>query len=142
MKILLAVDGSRYSLDCVKYLIEHLDWASEKPQVELVYVHLPVPKLAGLGAVVGKKQLQRYYDEEGAQALKSARDLLDRAKIAYSARVLIGTPAETLVAHAKSMRADLLLIGHRGMTAAANLVLGSVATKILHLSPVPVLLVK
>lgn len=142
MKILLAVDGSKYAMDAVKYLTGHLDWAREKPQLELVYVHPPVPKVSGLGMVIGKKQLQRYYEEEGAEALAPAKQLLDKAGIPYAAKVLVGTPAETLVEYAKSSGSDLLLVGHRGMTAAANLMLGSVATKILHLSPVPVLLVK
>ena len=142
MKILLPADGSKYALDAVKFVIDHPDWVRARPQIELLYVHPPVPKLSGLGTVVGKKQLQRYYEEEGAEALAAAKELLDRAGFAYSARVLIGPPAETIVAHAKSARSDLLVVGHRGMTAAANLVLGSVATKILHLSPIPVLLVK
>ena len=142
MKILLAVDGSKFSLDAVNYLVEHLGWMREKVQISLIYVHPPVPQVAGLGRGVGKKQLQRSYDEEGAEALAAARQVLDKAKVPYDAKVLVGPPAETICAHAKSTGSDLLLVGHRGMTAAANLVMGSVATKILHLSPVPVLLVK
>ncbi|HVC11002.1 MAG TPA: universal stress protein [Burkholderiales bacterium] len=142
MKILLAVDGSKYSLDAVKCVIEHADWYREKPEVELVTVHLPVPKLPGMGSVVGRGQIKRYYEEEGAQALAKARKLLDGAGIGYSARVLIGAPAETIVAHAEAARCDLIYIGNRGMTAAGNLLLGSVAAKVLHVSTVPVLLVR
>ena len=54
MKILLAVDGSKYSLDAVNCLIEHADWYREKPDVELLTVHLPVPKLPNMSVVVGK----------------------------------------------------------------------------------------
>jgi hypothetical protein len=32
MKILIAVDGSKYALDAVKQLIEHADWFSERPE--------------------------------------------------------------------------------------------------------------
>ena len=142
MKIIVAVDGSKYALGAVKYLIGHLDWAREKPELELVYVHPPVPKVAGLGMVIGKKQLERYYEEEGTAALAPAKQLLDKAGMSYVQKVLVGPPAETLVEHAKKSGGDLLMIGHRGMTAAANLMLGSVATKILHLSSVPVLIVK
>ena len=141
MKILLAVDGSKYSIDAVKFLTGHMEWVRDK-QVDLVFVHPPVPKLSGLGAVIGKKQLEQYYQEEGAEALAAAKQVLDAAKIAYTAHVLVGPPAETIVAHAKKARPELLLIGHRGASAAANLVLGSVATKVMHLSPIPVLLVK
>ena len=142
MKILLAADGSKYSIDAVKFLTGHMHWVREHPQVELLYVHPPVPKLSGLGAVIGKKQLQQYYEEQGAEALAAAKQLLDGAKMAYNALVLVGPPAETIVAHAKRERCELVLIGHRGMSAAASMLLGSVAGKVLQLSPVPVLLVK
>ena len=142
MKIIVAVDGSKYSIDAVRFLTGHMDWAREQPQVELLFVHLPVPKLSGLGSVVGKKELDRYYREEGIEALAAAKQLLDAAKIPYEEHILIGPPAETIVAHAKKSRADLLLIGHRGVGAAASMVIGSVAAKLLHLSPIPVLLVK
>ena len=142
MKIIVAVDGSKYSIDAVKFLTTHMDWAREQPQVDLLYVHLPVPKLSGLGSVVGKKQLDRYYQEEGAEALAAAKQLLDAAKTPYTPHILIGQPAETIVAYAKKSKADLLLIGHRGVSAATSMVIGSVASKLLHLSPIPVLLVK
>lgn len=142
MKILLAADGSEHALDAAKFLLEHLDWASARPEVELVTVHLPVPKLPGMGRVVSKAQVEKYYAEEGAAQLAGAKKLLERAGLKYNARVLVGPIAETLVAHARSTRCDLILIGNRGMTAAANVLLGSVATKVLHLSAVPVLLVK
>ncbi len=142
MKILLAVDGSKSSLDAVKFLTTHMGWAKERPQVDLLFVHPPLPKLSGLGSVIGKKQLERYYQEEGAEALAAAKQLLDAAKTAYEPLILVGPPAETIVAHAKKARSDLLLIGHRGMGAVASLMAGSVANKVVQLSPVPVLLVK
>ena len=142
MKILLAVDGSRPSLDAVDCLVEHADWYKSAPEVELVTVHLPVPKLPGLSSVVGKTGVQRYYQEEGEERLAAARKKLDAAGIKYQARVLVGQVAETLVKHAKDRRCDMIYVGTRGMTGAAAALLGSTATKVLHLATVPVLLVK
>ena len=142
MKILLAVDGSKYSMDAVNCVIEHADWYREKPVVELVTVHLPVPKLPRMGLVVSKSQIQRYYEEEGEALLAAAKKKLGAAGIAYQAKVLVGTVAESIVEHASKARCDLIVVGTRGHTAAANLVLGSVATKVLHLATIPVLLVK
>ena len=142
MKILLAADGSKHSIDAVRFLTGHMGWAREQPQVDLLYVHPPMPKLSGLGAVIGKKQLEQYYQEQGVEALAAAKQLLDVAKMPYTAHILVGPPAETIVAHAKKARCDLLVIGHRGMSAAANMVMGSIASKLLQLSPIPVLLVK
>lgn len=142
MKILLAVDGSKNSLDAVNCLIEHADWYSEKPELELVTVHLPVPKLPRMNLVVAKYQIQRYYEEEGEACLAAAKRRLDAAGIAYNAKVLVGQVAETIVAYAKKTRCDLIYIGTHGRTATGNLLLGSVATKVLHLATVPILLVK
>ncbi len=142
MKILLAVDGSKHSLKAVKCLIEHAGWYCEKPAVELVNVHLPVPKIRGMGAVVGARQVRRYYDREGRAALSKARKLLDAAGIKYSAHILVGPVAESIVKEARLARCDLIMIGTRGMSAAANLLLGSCANRVVNISPIPVLLVK
>ena len=136
MKILLAVDGSPHSLDTVKSVIEHVDWYRDKPAIELITVHRPVPRVGGLGAAVSKAQLERYYEEEGEKALAAAKKALDGARLAYEARVLVGDPPEVIVKHAKSARCDLICIG-----TPANW-LGTTANKVLRLSAVPVLLVK
>lgn len=142
MKILLAVDGSKHSLRAVGSLIEHADWYRHKPVVELVTVHAPVPKLPGMGLVVGKNQIQRYYEEEGAAALAAAKKKLAAAGIEYKANILIGPVAETIVRHASKTRCDQIFIGTHGRTETSNMLLGSTATKVLHLSRIPVLLVR
>ena len=142
MKMLLAVDGSKFSLDAVKCLIEHADWYRERPEVELLFVHPPVPKLPGMSKVVGKKQIQGYYAEEGEAALAEAKKLLERAAIRYRASVQVGQIAEAIVRHAERTRCDLIFIGTHGRTAAANMLIGSIATKVLHISAIPVLLVR
>lgn len=142
MKILLAVDGSKHSLVAVDCLIEHADWYREKPVVELVTVHAPVPKLPGMGLVVGKNQIKRFYDEEGEAALAAAKKKLGAAGIGYQAHILVGPVAESIVQHASKTRCDLVFIGTHGRSEASNMLLGSTATKVLHLSRTPVLLVR
>jgi nucleotide-binding universal stress UspA family protein len=142
MRILLAVDGSRHSLNAVKCLLEHADWYRENPAVELVYVHLPVPKLPRLRLAVSAAQIRRYYERDGWAALSRAKKLLSAKGVKYTARILVGPIAETIVKQARFARCDLIMIGTRGMTATGNLLLGSTASKVVHLSPVPVLLAK
>jgi len=142
MKMLLAVDGSKYSLDAVKCLIEHADWYRNKPEVELLFVHAPVPKLPGMSKVVGKNQIQRYYAEEGEAALAEATKLLEGAGIHPRTTLLVGQAADEIVKHAQRTRCDLIFIGTHGRTAAGNMLLGSVATKVLHSATVPVMLVR
>jgi nucleotide-binding universal stress UspA family protein len=56
--------------------------------------------------------------------------------------VLIGDPAQTVVKFIKSSKCDQLVMGSHGRGAFKNLVLGSVATKILSLCDVPVTIVR
>lgn len=142
MKILLAVDGSKHSLRAVDCLIAHADWYREKPTVELLTVHLPVPKLPRMGLVVGKNQIERYYREEGEACLAAAKKKLDAAGIEYKTNILVGRVAESIVRQAAKTRCDQIFIGTHGRTAAGNMLLGSVATKVLHISTIPVLLVR
>ena len=142
MKVLIAVDGSKQSLDAVQCLVDHADWYRERPQVELLTVHLPLPKLPRMGMAVGKSQIQRYYAEEGEARLAAAKRRLDAAGIEYTASVLVGPVAETIVKRAKDARCDLIYIGTRGMTAVGKALLGSTATKVMHISTTPVLLVR
>jgi nucleotide-binding universal stress UspA family protein len=138
MKILVAVDGSKPCLKAVQTLIDHSDWYREQPAIELLTVHLPVPKVAH----VNKAQLERYYEEEGQSMLVAAKKKLDAAGLACTTRVLVGPIAETIVKHARSKGFDLICIGTRGMGALGQALIGSTATKVLHIAETPVLLVR
>ena len=137
MKILLAVDGSKTSMDAVKFVIKHAHWFSERPQLEVVSAHaqISVPRFPGMRGI-GRAQMQQYYEEEGGKRLAEARKLLDQAGIRYEARVLVGNLAEVIVNHAKKTGCDLIVVG------APQAVIGSVSSKVMHLSEVPVLMVK
>jgi nucleotide-binding universal stress UspA family protein len=95
-----------------------------------------------MGLAVGKAQIQKYYEEEGQARLAAAKRKLDAAGIAYQAQVLVGPVAETIVKYAKDKRCDLIYVGTRGMTEIGKALVGSTATKVLHISDTPVLLVK
>ena len=138
MKILVAVDGSKPSLKAVQALIDHAERYRERPEVELLTVHLPVPPVGR----VPKSQLERYYLEEGQAKLEAAKKKLDAAGMAYKAHVLVGPVAEAIVKHARDKRCDMIVIGTRGMGPVGAALIGSTAMKVLHIAETPVLLVK
>jgi nucleotide-binding universal stress UspA family protein len=141
-KILLAVDGSEAADRATRKLVEMAGWFKEPLEVELVTVHLPLPQVGGFaGAVVSHEMVEKYYSEEGGKALAPARKLLDAAGVRYIPHILIGEVAPTIVGHVEKAGCKLVCMGTRGMSAVSNLVVGSVATKVLHLCPVPVVLV-
>jgi len=59
----------------------------------------------------------------------------------YSAHALVGPIAETIVDQAGKCGSNVIYMGTRGMTALSNMVLGSVATRVLHLAQIPVVLI-
>ena len=141
-RILIAVDGSSHSAKVAKAAITHAAACKQAPELHLIYVHLPIPTLGGLIKPIGHEALQRYYREEGEDALSSAKKLLDRAKLAYTTHVMVGPIAESLAREATKLKCDLIIMGTHGMGAMSGMLLGSIATKTVHLAPCPVVLVR
>jgi len=61
--------------------------------------------------------------------------------VAVTRRLLVGNPAATVLAELSAAHHELLVIGTHGRTGLRHLLLGSVAEKLVRLSPVPVLTV-
>ena len=141
LKVLLPVDGSASALNATRKLIDTLSWYREVPSIELCAVHLPLPRVPNMGQFVSHEMVQKYYADESDAILAPSRRVLDDAGVAYEAVRLVGPIAETIVEHATKVGADMIFMGTRGMTALANVALGSVTTRVLHLAHVPVLLV-
>lgn len=141
-RMLLAVDGSKHALNAARKLVQTASWFTEPPDVLLLTVHLPVPKVHGLARVVGKRALDRYYREEGQAVLSECRKLIEAAGLPVTAEIAVGQIAESIVAEASARQCDMVFIGTRGLNAMSNVLLGSIATKVLHLSAIPVVLVR
>ncbi len=140
--ILVAVDGSSHSAKVAKAVIQHVSAYKVPPELHLAYVHLPVPTMGGLIKPVGHEALQRYYREEGEDALRPAKKLFDRANLACNMHIMVGPIAQTLTSEAKKLKCDLIAMGTHGMGAVSGMLLGSVATKTVHLARCPVLLIR
>lgn len=141
-KFLVAVDGSGHSKKAVKALIAQSAWYKQAPEIILLTVHRPVPAIHGLTRAVGKKGLERYYREEGEASLAECRKMLEPSGLRFESEVAVGDIAETIAARAKEHKCDAIVMGSRGLGATANVLLGSVATRVLHLADVPVTLVR
>ena len=141
MKILIPVDGSANASRAIERLVASLRWYAARPSIELLAVHLPVPNVYAFSHVISRSMVESYYAEECDDMLRPARALLDASGVAYVVHTAIGDIGECIVAKADALECDLIWMGTRGMNAAANLLLGSVATRVLHLARVPVTLV-
>jgi nucleotide-binding universal stress UspA family protein len=141
LKVLLPVDGSPSAINATRKLIDTLGWYRELPAIELCTIHLPLPKVPNMGQFVSKEMVQKYYDDESEAMLKPSRDLLDAAGVAHTVHRLVGPIAESIVERARQSGADMIYMGTRGMSALANMAMGSVTTRVLHLVHIPVVLI-
>jgi len=139
MKILFATDGSDASNAALAALIARLGWFREVPELTLLTVHAAIPYRAA-AAWAGKQNLADYYDEEAETMLSPARASLAAANVAFDAVKRVGEPADEIIHCASERGVDLIVMGTHGRTALANLVVGSVATKVLAQASTPVLL--
>ena len=141
-RILVAVDGSSHSATVARAVIQHVSAYKEPPELHLAYVHLPVPTLGGLIKPIGHETLQRYYREEGEDALAGAKARFDRAKLDCTLHIMVRPIAESLARQARKLKCDLIAMGTHGMGAVSGILLGSVAAKTVHLARCPVLLIR
>jgi nucleotide-binding universal stress UspA family protein len=140
LRILLPVDGSENALRAVDHAIKKAAWYKEPPEIHLLNVQHPLH--GEVGMFLDADQVRAFHHDEGAKALASARELLDKAGIPYLVHIGVGNSAEVIVQYAKEKACDQIIMSARGLGSVAALLLGSVATKVIHLSEIPVLLVK
>lgn len=140
LKILLPVDGSDASTKSVANFIQRLSWYKETPEIHLLNVQLPLH--GNVSLFIDAESIKQYHQDEGKEGLNAARQLMDKAKIAYQFHIVVGEPAEMIVAFAEEKLFDQIVIGPRGVGAVKSLLLGSVTNKVVQLSTTPVLLIK
>jgi nucleotide-binding universal stress UspA family protein len=141
LKVLLPVDGSENATRATQKLIESVGWYKEPPRVDLLAVHLPVPRFSNMSVVISNEMIERYYVEECDAMLAPSKKALDAAGVSYIPHRLVGAIAESIIEQAKQLDSTIIYMGTRGMTALSNMVLGSIATRVLHLTHIPVVLV-
>lgn len=141
LKILLPVDGSESATRATQALIKDLCWYKEPPGIDLLAVHLPVHQFPNMSVVVSNETLERYYADECEVMLAASRKFLDAASVKYEIHKRVGTIAESIVEQARLSGSNMIYMGTRGLTALSNMVLGSVAVRVLHLTHIPVVLI-
>lgn len=136
-KILVPVDGSPCALRAVRWAARKVQ---ELPDTQLIvlYVHAPLPS----SRLVTRTMIADHQDRLAHQALHPVRVVLTKAKVGAEFCFRTGEPGAMIAEFAQKSRCREIVMGTRGLGHVAGLLLGSVATKVIHLSKVPVTLVK
>lgn len=141
-KILVPTDGSEVSLVGALRAVPLAKLASAT--LAVVYVQDIYP-FAGIGQsnVSGMEHYLTAARAQGAAAIERISEAAKEAGVAIETLIAEDTqPARGIVSAAQTSGADLIVMSSHGRTGVARLVLGSVATKVLAMSPVPVLIIK
>jgi len=140
MKILIAVDGSAYSLAAARHVARLAAALRAKPEVELLHVHAPIP-YPGAAAAAGRQAIEDYQRDTSREALAAAERQLRTAGIAFRSSWCVGDVATEVDRVARKRGVDMVVCGSHGRGALANLAMGSVATRLIATVSVPVIVV-
>jgi nucleotide-binding universal stress UspA family protein len=140
-KILVPFDNSENALRALRYAF---GLARDNPHVALhiVTAHESAHAYSRSLAYVRLEDFERMATEHSETVLEPAIGLAKSAGVPFTSEIVTGDIAKALVACAEARGCDGIVMGTRGMGAVGNLLLGSVATKVLHLTALPVTLVK
>jgi nucleotide-binding universal stress UspA family protein len=139
-RILVGVDGSKESRHAADYAAD-LAQAMGSQLVIVSVAHVP----AALGAPELVQRVSEWQEEEKQHAtafVKETAAAVARPGVAVETIVHSGPPAETLADLANAGEVDLVVVGHRGRGAITRMLLGSVADRLVQISPKPVLIVR
>jgi len=147
MKFLVAIDGSEAADHALAYALDLVGDA------ELTIVHSVQPEVyteSVAEPVHNRTETERLYvldsiddaEERGERLLEEAGDHASEADVAVETVLLFGNPALTVPDYAEAHDFDGIFVGHRGLSARAESMLGSVAKELIGRSSVPVTVVR
>jgi nucleotide-binding universal stress UspA family protein len=143
--VLIPVDGSDNSMRAVDAACRQIAYG-RPVTVHLLNVQPPINSRI-VKNNLSQDLIDKFYQELGNTALESAQARLRDANIAYTSHVEVGDVAQTIARHVRDLYCDQVIMGTRGLGsggvgAISSLLMGSIATKVLHLVDVPVTFVK
>ena len=144
MRVLVAVDGSECSALGVD-LVANLAWPAGTEVLVAQAVETGAGLFGGPWPALAMVQTDRIEGEIRAEADRTvhhARERLARPGLGVEAAVLRGRPATAIVDRARSMPADLIVVGSRGHGTIESMLLGSVSAEVVDRAPAPVLVAR
>lgn len=143
--IVVGTDGSPTAREAVRQAAElakasgatlHIVTGYQHPAVLEAMMSSPM----GVGPPAGG--LEALLRETAAAVLQSAANDASQAGVDAETYAIAGEPASAIIDVAETHRADLVVVGNRGMTGAKRFLLGSVPGKVVHHAPCTVLITR
>ena len=135
-KLLIPVDGSENSLRALSYVIKRAA-ADKRLRIYVLNVQPALPP----SFFVTRTMIKNHYEANSTESLVRARRALAKAHLTAEVVVRIGAPAETILNFARRKGCAEIVMGTRGLGSVKGLLLGSITTKVIHSTRVPVTVV-
>ena len=141
--MVVGTDGSETASEAVRQAAELAKQVNAK--VHLVSAYEPVPE----GRLREERQqvpddLQWMVNprEDVASTLEEAAGAIREDGVEVEIHAREGDPADAILDVAEETKADVIVVGNKGMTGAARFLLGSVPNKVSHHAPCSVLIIR
>jgi nucleotide-binding universal stress UspA family protein len=134
-KVLLAVDGSEHSQKAVSVAAD----IAKKSDGEVLVFHVREYQVARGGAYPLEEEPQAQELVDGVTASLKAEGVGARGVVEPH---VVGSAAKAILNEAEAEGADAIVMGCRGRSELAGLLLGSVAHKVIQLSHCPVVIAR
>ncbi|HEX8086546.1 MAG TPA: universal stress protein [Solirubrobacteraceae bacterium] len=141
--IVVGTDGSETANEAVRQAVDLAKAVGAK--VQLVSAYEPVPNQR-----IREEKQQAPEDvawsinprEDVDATLASAAEVAENAGVDVERFARQGDPADAILDVAEETKADLIIVGNKGMTGARRFLLGSVPNKVSHHAPCSVLIIR
>jgi nucleotide-binding universal stress UspA family protein len=137
--VLVPTDGSDHARRAAHHV---LDLAARGLPVDVHLLNVR-PAVRGVAAsIISPGDLEDYHREEGMKELATTLHLFEDAGIKPHAHVGVGDPGEVILAFARRLGCDQIVMGTRGLGPVTELLLGSAARHVVAGAAVPVTLLR
>ncbi len=133
-------DGSQSATHALESAIELA--RRRRSTLHLLNVEPELDAYGMVPAYLSRSAHRRSTTERARSVLAPAEARVKRARLPFESHVVWGDVAQSIVRNARRLGCDSIVMGTHGRGATANVLLGSVATKVIHLAKMPVTLVK
>lgn len=148
LKVGIAVDGSKYGREAVRYVLKHRDLFGAQPQLTLLHV-VPdfagavMPDMAGIALpAFSADEIAAMQRQAFDKAIKPTQKLFDKGGLPVNEVKLVGNAGDELAQYARKNKLDVLVLGSHGYGAFKAALLGSTATRVAAHCDTPLLLIR
>jgi len=135
LRVLIPIHSSHNCPFAVKHVIKQF---MNNTAMEIHLLNVQVPFSRHVTQFFSRRDIQGYYRDEAEKVLAPIRQMLDSFGIPYSVHTMVGRRPESIIATARRLRCDQIVMSTARKNSLTRLVENSVTNRVLALTSVPV----